>query len=765
MTWSSGDCTISATTGGVASTTSTAAVTVESGASVGTLTNSQSISNSGGDAIANAGAIASISNASTISSTSTTGSGINNSGTITGIMNQNGATISGSSVGVTNGSAATIGTLENAGALAGNVAIYNAGIIGQIDNPGVISGASYAIDNTSTGSLGPINNSGVIMGNIKNESASDLVLNGASGKQNGDFIGQNGQLGTITNPNSNVVLGSGNIYLGDNVDVSGHALNNTGAKLVVGQNVAITGNYSQAAGATLQVNVSPGAVANGNRASDSGYGRLVVSGSATIAPGSSVALQPLSTAFGSIALVAGQRFVVVDASSQGTQYNEKTLNYSAAGFNGAVSGQAVTADGRSDLLVTLGTTSTSTPGDGTGTGTGTGTGSGTVTPPNTGSLATQPNAGASLDGLTSYTGYENQNLLNLYNAALALGSTGSTSEINRAGVQLSPALQSSSAQAAAAPTFDSLNIVAAHSNSVRIAQADGAQSGIATGEASPKWGAWGQAFGGHAGQGVIDGVDGYSANYGGFLIGADRAINDRWRAGGVFTYSNTLVDGTENAAGSSTRVNAYGLLGYASYAGSPWYVDMSAGVIQQNFDSTRVVDFQGFSGVANGSYSGQQYVMNAEFGWPLALGKATLTPIARLDYSYQHQGSYTESGGNGAALAVDATHETSVRSTLGGKLERGFSTHYGIVEPSVAIAWTHEYNHSRLVTGARYAGDPLGQTSFTTVGASPVSDLADIGVGVTLLRGNTLTLSARYDLQAGSHFTSQTGSLRIRELF
>jgi len=36
---------------------------------------------------------------------------------------------------------------------------------------------------------------------------------------------------------------------------------------------------------------------------------------------------------------------------------------------------------------------------------------------------------------------------------------------------------------------------------------------------------------------------------------------------------------------------------------------------------------------------------------------------------------------------------------------------------------------------------------------------------VTLLKANNLSLSARYELQAGSGFVSQTGIVRLRQLF
>jgi outer membrane autotransporter protein len=594
----------------------------------------------------------------------------------------------------------------------GTASATQAGSIGESDG-------SYGVTKTGTGTL---------------------VLDGAN-TYTGDTLVSAGTLQLGSNASTNASL-AGSVTVDSGATLAGYGtiagdLTNTGTVQPGSASggsgtLTVAGNYTQSADATLLVNVGEGAVATGNTSTDSGYSRLVVNGSATIDAGSSVTLSKT----GSYAFAAGQRYVVVDASASGTDYNAALLDYSASGYTGEIFGQQVTSGDRSDLVVSLAGGATST-------------------------LATTPNSVASLTGLGSYSGISTE-LLNLYNAAQAL-SLGSSSAATRAGAQLGPAAQVAGARAAASPTLDAMNIVAAHTDGLRVAQSGG--SGIATGDAAPTWGVWGQAFGGHASQGMDAGVDGFSANYGGLLFGADRTIGERWRAGGAFTYTNTAVNNTDNSAGDSTRINGYGVLGYASYSGDPWYVNLSAGATLQRYNSTRVVSFEGYSGQAQGQYNGEQYAARAEFGYPLALGSATLTPLASLAYSYLHQGAYTETGGNGSALAVDATHTTSVRSALGAKIEKGFSTHYGQVVPYLQAQWVHEYNHDRALTGASFAADPLGETAFTTLGASPVSDLADLTLGVTLVNASNLSVTARYEMQAGSHFISHTGAIRLRQLF
>jgi outer membrane autotransporter protein len=726
-----------------------------------TITSSGSITVTSGDTVSTSGAFGTINNAGTLDADlhaihlGSSTDAITNSGTITagsiGIYNVGGtlgslintgsitATGTTTPANVTPQMAAsyagvynigTITTLNNSGTVTGAYGINNTGTISSFTNSGTITGSSYALYNGSSATLATINNSGSLEGNITNLSSSDLTIDGGSGSTFGSLTGYSSAIGTITNTNSNVVFGSGNLLLNDNINVGSNSVTNTAATLQVNSSITITGNYTQAAGATLIIGVADGAVATGDSSTDSGYGRLVVSGSATVASGSSVTLQKLA----SYSFAAGQRYVVIDASSTGTNYNDSTLNYSATGFNGTVTGATVTSGETSDLVLSL---------------------AGPRTTP-----ATASNAVSSLGGLGSYTGLEPE-LLNLYNASLALGTT---AEANRAGEQLSPNLQNTASRASTSSTFDVLRIVSSHSDSQRVAARDG-RSGIATGESTSDWVSWGQFFGGHASQNEAYDISGFSANYGGLLLGADRAFGDRWRGGAVASYAYTVVDGADNLADDTSYVNAFGLIGYASYTGNPWYVNMSAGLVQQDYRSSRVVDFTGFSGTANSRYSGLQYVAKLDGGYPIPVRGLTLTPMVGLTVSHLRIDGYSESGGNGAALEVKASQTNSVRSSPGVKLEKSFQTRYGELVPYVEASWLHEFVRNGMVSSAHFVSDTTGETGFTAAGASPISNLADVAMGATLLQSKTMKLSARYELQAGSGYVSHTVSVRLRKQF
>ena len=710
VNWSGGNMTL--TSNGTLTSATSAALTASGLA--GTLTNSGLLHGTSVPAFENtASSLVVINNTNIIGGTA----GILNSGSIISLTNNAGGTITGVTAGIT-----------------------NAGSIASLVNSGTLSSSGSAILNESGGTFGSITNSGVIAGAITNLSATDLTINGGSGSVFGILTGSTGSvdsasMGIISSGAANLNFNAGNLLLNDNLNVGSYTVNNSGATLQINNHVNITGNYAQGASATLLVGVGDSAVSNGV-VSDTGYGRLVVSGAATIASGSSVSLKALN----SYGFALGQRFVVVQAATNGTQYNASSLVYSASGYNGPFTGSTLIDGNTSNLLVTLGTDSSVSP------------------------LlqATTPNAISAISGLFRYTGTD-ASLLNVFNASAALGSAG---EANRAGAQLSPTWSAMAAsQASAAPTRQVINVASARLDGLRTAQAQGG-SGVATGEGISDTALWVQAFGGKAAEDERDSVSGYSANYTGLLFGGDHQINDAWRVGGMFSYANTSVDGKDDNSGSSVNVKSYGLLPYASYTTDDWYLNLLGGVVQHQYDTKRLINFTGVNGVANGDYDGLQWVVSTQAGYPVRLNERTvLTPIAGLNYSRLKQDSYRESGGGGAALSVASSKSYSLTSDLGAKLERSYDSSHGRFEPSVQLTWRHEYRDTRLRSTANYAIDTSGSTSFTSIGSAPISDTGIMALAATFTSKDNLEVAAKYTIEAASGYMAQTAELRMRYQF
>ncbi|MGQ9453472.1 autotransporter domain-containing protein [Leclercia sp. TB492] len=780
-------------------------------------------------AIFNNGTIGTLHNTGTIDGGATDNygsSGIDNQSTINSIVNDN--KINGSFAGIN--TYGTIDTIENNGQITGNfTAIYSNGALGsiinngelsgnssgiyiwnyynqsattQIVNNGLLTGGYYALLVGSNSSDGvTLTNSGVIAGEIYALNATTLNINGGTTTM-GTLTGLEGATGTIKG--SDVIFGTGSLLLNDNIvtstpefglmslqmsdeqPVSNGTVVNEAASLQVNNSINIAGDYHQKAAATLISGVSDLADARGDLLADTGYGRLNVTGNAIIDAGSSVNLLRTGSTY---QFAEGQRYVVINAAGAETDYHADRLNYKALGYRGTVNGSVAELDESKALVLTLGaepvitepvepqpeptpevTPPVVTEPDVTAPVVTVPTPPTQPAPaepapaqPTKRGYATIPSATAALGGLANYSGIASPQLLNLYNASLAIEGK---QEANRVGERLSTSQNLNTSSAATVATSTAQAVVGAHIDAVRNPQASGA-SGVATGDDyANNWIVWGQPFGGYARQDSTDNVSGYTAKFGGLIIGADRALGDDWRLGAALNYSNTSVHGKDNLSGNNSTADNYGVIAYAGYTGNPWYLNLSAGLNRQNYSSVRRADFTGFSGAAHGKFNGQSITLQSELGYPIALpADVVLTPLAGLTYGYQHVDGYSETGGNGMALDVSSTHAQSVVSDIGARIGKTFATGLGNLTPFAQVSWIHQYDNRQVSSHATYAADAIGETSFITKGASPVEDMAGVAVGTTLYDANDLSLDARYDLQAGDRYQAHTFSLRLRKSF
>lgn len=672
-------------------------------------------------------------------------SAVLNEGGNIGTLNNSGR-IQGGVMGINN-EVGVIGNLINnaSGTISSAFNAIHSGLgsqIGAITNSGLIQGNNAAIFNE--GSLGVITNSGTIAGHIVNTTGDDLIINGASGSIAGVLTGSKNSItqqdvGTISNSGSNVLFNHGKLLLNDNINSSTlYSVMNNGATLQINNSLSIFGNYTQAAGAGLVFGVADSAQTTGNPHSDEGYGRLWVNGAITLASGTSVGLTKTGSAY---AFAQGQRYLVLGASDgANSEFNEKTLNYTLAADGLRLSGENVVINGDPDanglMLTVVGSNGSSTVING----------------------ATTRDARASLGGLFQYQGTDEQ-LMNLARAGAALGASS-----NGGGAQLSPASTASAVSTASTGTTQQIfQIANSHMDSLRTAQPGNGLRGMASGDSANGSGLWGQAFGGSSRQDEREAIAGYHANYHGMLIGADAELNERWRAGGLFSYARTSVNNDGANKHNSADIDSYGVIAYATYTANPWYLNLSAGAVQHQYDTKRQISLTGFDGTAKGHYDGMQYLAAVQAGYPIDLGaNTTLTPIAGLAYSTLKQDSYTEKGGNGAALHVDSDDIDSLKSDLGAKLERSFATSYGELIPAAQLTWRHEFRDEGLRSVANYSADVAGETSFASNGPSAIKDTGVLKLGVTLVRSDRLSLSANYTLEAGSGYTANTGNVQAR---
>ncbi len=271
---------------------------------------------------------------------------------------------------------------------------------------------------------------------------------------------------------------------------------------------------------------------------------------------------------------------------------------------------------------------------------------------------------------------------------------------------------------------------------------------------------WIKPFGSWADQDDRKGVSGFDADTYGFIFGADGVANDADRLGVAFAYSNSNVDGNNDAAPNSADINSYQVIGYGSHAlDHRTELNYQADLGYHQTEGERDITFMGT--VADSDYNSISAHLGGGIGRVYSFNdKTAFVPSARIDYTWLRDNSYSEKGADVLNLDVDSNTIDELILGVNAKL-----THKLTDKATVAanIGTGYDFiNDSSSITSS-FAGAPTA--IFTTEGLDPSPWLINGGLGLTLLASDTIEVSAGYAIQARDDFSNQTVSVKMNWSF
>ena len=268
-----------------------------------------------------------------------------------------------------------------------------------------------------------------------------------------------------------------------------------------------------------------------------------------------------------------------------------------------------------------------------------------------------------------------------------------------------------------------------------------------------RWGVWVTGFGDFV---KVDGdgnANGYNFTTGGVNLGVDYRISDSLAVGIMADYSHTWTSlkPRGHIGVDSGRVGVY-----ATWHNRGFYLNGAIYGGYNTYESGRA----GLQGMANGSTQGTEWSTFISGGYDFHFGHLTVGPIASLQYTSVTIDGFSEKGSL-APLSIHSGSAQSLRSDVGLRAFYQWQIGKVMVEPSLKIAWEHEYKYSALPITAGFAGSGPSATFF---GPKEGHDSAVISAGVSVRFTPALSAYISYDGELGrSHYNSNavTGGMSV----
>ncbi|MCK9573265.1 MAG: autotransporter domain-containing protein [Candidatus Omnitrophica bacterium] len=336
----------------------------------------------------------------------------------------------------------------------------------------------------------------------------------------------------------------------------------------------------------------------------------------------------------------------------------------------------------------------------------------------------------------------------------ALDSSGSASNAN----QLAPGINNAVNEAGYATQGQFINTIVNRIGTFLTALANNGTTGVSTGdEPEPVSGVWAEAFDTYLHQDPRGTSNGYNANVWGTSLGYDRAVLDNFVIGLNAGYANDRIRSKDNS--TRTDVNSYQFGMYGNYAKGPFYMDGIFSFAYNQYDSTRRIMFNSIDRTPKGDYGGQQYSTYFEGGYAFKSKGFEITPLASFQYMHLHVNGYTEKDAEDANLTIDAQDYDFLQSGLGAKLAYPIVVNDCTFIPEFHAKWLYEFLGEAQQATSTFTG---GGASFATDGFSPAKSSYNLGLKLTLLAKQNISLSFGYDFEGKSDFYSHSGRVNVR---
>ncbi len=277
------------------------------------------------------------------------------------------------------------------------------------------------------------------------------------------------------------------------------------------------------------------------------------------------------------------------------------------------------------------------------------------------------------------------------------------------------------------------------------------------GAGTESWRVWGQGFGTWQDLDSDGNQTGFSADGGGFLIGADRWMRSNLNIGFHAGYSRMDID--MDGGGDSGDQDAFHVGVKALASRGETYLDGALMVTATNNDSTRDIRYAGTAGTASADFDGWALTGRVGGGVDFQLDRFVIGPTALMRYSHLSRDGFSESGGSVLQLSVDKSQEDYLDTLFGVRVSGEFVRDTVRMMPRMTLGWQYQWAGSAPDVTARFAGYPAAPF---TVDGPDVSDnalVAQLGVAMDFARG--WSGSADYALLANDDFQSHSLAVEV----
>lgn len=256
---------------------------------------------------------------------------------------------------------------------------------------------------------------------------------------------------------------------------------------------------------------------------------------------------------------------------------------------------------------------------------------------------------------------------------------------------------------------------------------------------------------------------GFDFETAGLTAGLDYRFTDDAIFGVALGYAKTDLDFNQDRG--NLDVSGWSASVYGNYfLGEKFYLDGTFTYSWDDYDQLRNVSYSLLESPRNAvaDFDGSGYSLSLGGGYEDYEGPFSYGLYGRVLYSDSEIDGYRETGAAGLDMDIHSRDVDSLRSTLGGRVGRVFSTSGGVWIPQLFLEWEHQFEDGGETLNGTFANDPSG-TLFRLPTDTLEGDYFRLGLSVTGQFTHGRSAYLNYETTVGqSDSTEHNFSLGVR---
>ena len=225
---------------------------------------------------------------------------------------------------------------------------------------------------------------------------------------------------------------------------------------------------------------------------------------------------------------------------------------------------------------------------------------------------------------------------------------------------------------------------------------------------------WAMGFGQFGHQNSQDQTPAFDFNSGGFLVGYDYGNADEGCIGLLAGYAHSSIQ--QHASMGNGQVSATYLSLYGMRTFSDFFLDAAIWGDSMSIDQKRRISYPGFNQTAKSAYHATQFDLHVGTGYDFNIKTGTIEPFALLDWVFERDPSYSETGAAPYNMAVSSRTSWMLRFETGLNGYKTTTYNWGIFIAQAKLSYVYKQPHDvgRLNAAIVNAPTSFGVEAFTS---------------------------------------------------